>query len=313
MLVPIVEVADPATPPAARPLRWPSSAGQPASRRRGAEPQDAVLVAVDLIDRLPTLFGLSATGSCRTTRRGHCATRCTTRWSIGGCALSATSTSVSTCPWPTCAATSMRSSTPTAPRRPADGSGRRGTARQHRGDRPEAWYSGHPVADREVIEAAVALSRSVASSGLATWRWTWPACFRYPRSSKARTCRSTCWMLWRLLRCGRSWWSGGEGRRRRVATRLRELNTLAGHGSGGSADMTDDAAEEHGDNDRRNLAELRGWVGHEPRPGTIPLRLQFHRRPVRLLGVDRATVVAPTHRRSTTTAWRRNRWRSPCC
>ncbi len=74
---------------------------------------------------------------------------------------------------------------------------------------------------------------------------------------------------------------------------LRELNTLAGATVlVDPADMTHDAAEEHGDRAiARNLAELRGWVGHEPRPGTIPLRLQFHRRPVRFLGDDRVTGV----------------------
>ena len=75
---------------------------------------------------------------------------------------------------------------------------------------------------------------------------------------------------------------------------LRELNTLAGATVlVDPADMTHDAAEEHGDRAiARNLAELRGWVGHEPRPGTIPLRLQFHRRPVRLLGDERVTGIA---------------------
>jgi ferredoxin--NADP+ reductase len=75
---------------------------------------------------------------------------------------------------------------------------------------------------------------------------------------------------------------------------LRELNTLGGATVlVDPADMTHDAAEEHGDRTvARNLAELRGWIGHEPRPGTIPLRLQFHRRPVRLLGDDRVVGIA---------------------
>jgi ferredoxin--NADP+ reductase len=75
---------------------------------------------------------------------------------------------------------------------------------------------------------------------------------------------------------------------------LRELNTLDGATVlVDPADMSHDAAEEHGDRAiARNLAELRGWVGHQARPGTVPLRLQFHRRPVRLLGDERVTGIA---------------------
>ncbi|SFN97561.1 ferredoxin--NADP+ reductase [Geodermatophilus obscurus] len=54
------------------------------------------------------------------------------------------------------------------------------------------------------------------------------------------------------------------------------------------------AAEERIAGDRnatRNLAVLRGWAGHDAGPGRVALRLRFHRRPVRLLGADRVTGV----------------------
>jgi ferredoxin--NADP+ reductase len=54
------------------------------------------------------------------------------------------------------------------------------------------------------------------------------------------------------------------------------------------------AAEERIAGDRnatRNLAVLRDWAGHAPEPGRVALRLRFHRRPVRLLGADRVTGV----------------------
>jgi ferredoxin--NADP+ reductase len=44
-------------------------------------------------------------------------------------------------------------------------------------------------------------------------------------------------------------------------------------------------------NATRNLAVLRGWAGHLPEPGRVRLRLQFHRRPVRLIGADRVMGV----------------------
>lgn len=41
----------------------------------------------------------------------------------------------------------------------------------------------------------------------------------------------------------------------------------------------------------RNLEVLRGWVDHEPVPGAVRLNLRFYRRPVRLLGKERVTGV----------------------
>jgi ferredoxin--NADP+ reductase len=54
----------------------------------------------------------------------------------------------------------------------------------------------------------------------------------------------------------------------------------------------DPVAEELAAADRvlaRNLATLRGWVGHSPALGRVSVRLRFHARPVRLLGTDRVT------------------------
>jgi ferredoxin/flavodoxin---NADP+ reductase len=41
----------------------------------------------------------------------------------------------------------------------------------------------------------------------------------------------------------------------------------------------------------RNLAALRGWVEHEPSPGAVRLSLRFRWRPVRLLGPDRVRAL----------------------
>lgn len=54
------------------------------------------------------------------------------------------------------------------------------------------------------------------------------------------------------------------------------------------------AAEERVAADRnaaRNLAVLREWAGHRAEPGRVRLSLRFYRRPVRLLGADRVTGV----------------------
>jgi ferredoxin--NADP+ reductase len=56
----------------------------------------------------------------------------------------------------------------------------------------------------------------------------------------------------------------------------------------------DPEAEERASADRnvaRNLAVLRGWLGHRPEEGRISLRLRFFSRPVRLLGEDRVNGI----------------------
>jgi ferredoxin--NADP+ reductase len=77
---------------------------------------------------------------------------------------------------------------------------------------------------------------------------------------------------------------------------LRELGELDGATVlVDAADLElDPGAEERAADDRnvvRNLAVLRGWVGHEPEPGRTRLRLRFFARPARLLGEDRVTAV----------------------
>jgi ferredoxin--NADP+ reductase len=160
-----------------------------------------------------------------------------------------------------------------------------------------AWYCGHPDARRELVEEAVAQARSVAVVGVGNVALDVARVLaRTPAELDATDMPQHVLDALAAAPVREVTVIGRRGPAQATFTtqELRELNTLGGATVlVDPADMTHDAAEEHGDRVvARNLAELRGWVGHEPRTGTIPLRLQFHRRPVRLLGDDRVTGIA---------------------
>jgi ferredoxin--NADP+ reductase len=157
-----------------------------------------------------------------------------------------------------------------------------------------AWYCGHPDADRLLVEDAVAAARSVVVVGVGNVALDVARVLARTAAELEGTDMPQHVLdalaaapVREVTVLGRR----GPAQATFTTQELRELNSLGGATVlVDPADMTHDAAEEHGDRAiARNLAELRGWVGHHPRAGTVPLRLQFHRRPVRLLGEDRVT------------------------
>src|SRR3954451_481768 len=159
-----------------------------------------------------------------------------------------------------------------------------------------AWYCGHPDAGRDPVEAVLAAAESVVVIGVGNVALDVARVLARTAEELEGTDMPQHVLdalaaapVREVTIVGRR----GPAQAAFTTQELRELNSLAGATVlVDPADMTHDIAEEHGDRAiARNLAELRGWVGHEPRPGTIPLRLQFYRRPVRLLGDDRVTGV----------------------
>lgn len=162
-----------------------------------------------------------------------------------------------------------------------------------------AWYTGHPDADRARVEAALDGVRSVVVVGVGN-----------VALDVARVLSRTAGELEptdmpqhvldvlaaapveEVTVLGRR----GPAQATFTTQELRELDGLADATVlVDPADLElDPLAEEHAAADRnvsRNLAVLRGWTDHTATPGRVRLRLRFFRRPVRLLGTDRVTGV----------------------
>ena len=162
-----------------------------------------------------------------------------------------------------------------------------------------AWYTGHPDADRARIETALARARSVVVVGVgnvaldvARVLARTPAELestdmpQHVLDALAATPVETVTVLGRR----------GPAQATFTTQELRELGELAGATVlVDPADLELDAdTEERAAADRnvtRNLAVLRGWTGHTPEPGRVRLTLRFFSRPARLLGEDRVTAV----------------------
>ena len=162
-----------------------------------------------------------------------------------------------------------------------------------------SWYCGHPDADRETVEAALRHARSVVVVGVGN-----------VALDVARVLSRTAGELeptempqhvldalaaapvQEVTILGRR----GPAQAAFTTQELRELDGLAG-----ATVLVDPEdlelgpdAEERASADRvisRNLAVLREWSGHELEPGKIPLRLRFFSRPARLLGGERVEAV----------------------
>jgi NADPH-dependent glutamate synthase beta subunit-like oxidoreductase len=162
-----------------------------------------------------------------------------------------------------------------------------------------AWYCGHPDADRAHVEAALAGVRSVVVVGVGNVALDVARVLartadeleptEMPQHVLDALAATT---VEEVTVIGRR----GPAQATFTTQELRELGELAGATVlVDPADLElDPAAEEHAALDRnvsRNLAVLRGWVGHTPEPGRTRLTLRFYRRPVRLLGTDRVTGV----------------------
>jgi NADPH-dependent glutamate synthase beta subunit-like oxidoreductase len=162
-----------------------------------------------------------------------------------------------------------------------------------------AWYCGHPDADRARVEAALAGIRSVVVVGVGNVALDVARVLartpdeleptempQHVLDALAATAVEDITVIGRR----------GPAQATFTTQELRELDGLANATVlVDPADLElDPASEARAAEDRvvtRNLAVLRDWAGHAAEPGRTRLMLRFYRRPVRLLGEDRVTGV----------------------
>jgi NADPH-dependent glutamate synthase beta subunit-like oxidoreductase len=162
-----------------------------------------------------------------------------------------------------------------------------------------AWYCGHPDADRARVEAALTGIRSVVVVGVGNVALDVARVLARTADELEPTempqhvldtLGSTA--VEEITVIGRR----GPAQATFTTQELRELDGLADATVlVDPADLAlDPASEARAAEDRvvsRNLAVLRDWAGHTAEPGRTRLMLRFYRRPVRLLGEDRVTGV----------------------
>jgi ferredoxin--NADP+ reductase len=162
-----------------------------------------------------------------------------------------------------------------------------------------AWYCGHPDADRDRVEAAVRDARSVVVVGVGNVALDVARVLaRTPAELEATEMPQhvldalAASPVEEITVLGRR----GPAQAAFTTQELRELGELAG-----ATVLVDPAdlllnpeAEERAAADRvvgRNLAVLRGWADHAPEPGRTRLALRFFSRPSRLVGDDHVEGV----------------------
>jgi ferredoxin--NADP+ reductase len=162
-----------------------------------------------------------------------------------------------------------------------------------------AWYCGHPDADRERVEAALAGVRSVVVVGVGNVALDVGRVLARTAEELEPTDMPQHVLdvlaaapVEEVTVLGRR----GPAQATFTTQELRELGELSrATVLVDPADLElDPGSEERAAADRnvtRNLAVLRSWVDHVPQPGCARLRLRFFGRPVRLLGSDRVTGV----------------------
>jgi ferredoxin--NADP+ reductase len=162
-----------------------------------------------------------------------------------------------------------------------------------------SWYCGHPDADRERVEAALAAARSVVVVGVGNVALDVARVLARTADELEPTDMPQHVLdvlaaapVQEVTVLGRR----GPAQATFTTQELRELGELAG----GTvlvdpAELElDPGSAERAAADRtvtRNLAVLHEWSQHELTPGHVPVRLRFFRRPLRLLGTDRVTGV----------------------
>jgi ferredoxin/flavodoxin---NADP+ reductase len=162
-----------------------------------------------------------------------------------------------------------------------------------------AWYCGHPDADREKVESALAGVRRAVVVGVGNVALDVARVLaRAPQELEPTDMPQhvldvlAATPVEEVTVLGRR----GPAHASFTTMELRELDGLDQATvlvDAGDLELTP-AAEERVAADRnasRNLAVLRDWAGHRPEPGRVRLGLRFYRRPVRLLGDDRVTGV----------------------
>jgi ferredoxin/flavodoxin---NADP+ reductase len=161
-----------------------------------------------------------------------------------------------------------------------------------------AWYCGHPDADRARVEDALRTARDVVVVGVgnvaldvARVLARSPAELHGTEMPQHVLDALAAAPVARVTVLGRR----GPAQATFTTQELREL----GHLTDAvvlvdPADLTDAGDEALAAEDRhvaRNLAVLHEYAGHGPDDRAVQLRLRFHARPVRLLGTDRVTGV----------------------
>jgi NADPH-dependent glutamate synthase beta subunit-like oxidoreductase len=162
-----------------------------------------------------------------------------------------------------------------------------------------AWYTGHPDADRARVEAALTGVRSVVVIGVGNVALDVARVLSRTAAELEPTDMPQHVLdvlaaapVQEVTVLGRR----GPAQATFTTQELRELDGLAeATVLVDPADLElDPGSEARAAEDRnvsRNLAVLRGWADHAPDPSRVRLRLRFFRRPVRLLGDERVTGV----------------------
>ncbi len=156
-----------------------------------------------------------------------------------------------------------------------------------------AWYTGHPDADRALVEAALARARDVVVVGVGNVALDVARVLARTPAELAGTDMPQHVLdalaaapVQRITVLGRR----GPAQASFTTQELRELGHLAG-----AVVVVDPPVVDADSPDRavaRNLAAMADWAGHVPEPGLVTLTLRFFARPVRLDGLDRVTGIA---------------------
>src|SRR4051812_13052129 len=161
------------------------------------------------------------------------------------------------------------------------------------------WYCGHPDAHRELVEEALSHARSVVVIGVGNVALdvarvlSRTAAELHPTEMPRHVLDALdAAPVEEVTVLGRR----GPAQASFTTMELRELGEMEGATVlVDAADLElDPEAEERASADRniaRNLAAMRGWVDHVPEPGKVRLRLRFFARPVRLLGEERVNGI----------------------
>jgi NADPH-dependent glutamate synthase beta subunit-like oxidoreductase len=162
-----------------------------------------------------------------------------------------------------------------------------------------AWYCGHPDADRARVEAALSGVRTAVVVGVGNVALDVARVLsRTPEELEPTDMPQHVLDVLAATRVDEVTVLGRRGPAQATFTtqELRELDGLADATVlVDPADLElDPGSEERAAADRnvsRNLAVLRGWADHVAEPGRTRLRLKFFGRPVRLLGEERVNGV----------------------
>jgi NADPH-dependent glutamate synthase beta subunit-like oxidoreductase len=160
-----------------------------------------------------------------------------------------------------------------------------------------AWYTGHPDADRARVEAALDGARSVVVVGVGNVALD-VARVLARTADELETTDMPQHVLDALAAVpveeitvlGRR----GPAQATFTTQELKELGELAAATvlvDPAALEVDPDTEQQADRNVTRNLAVLRGWTGHTPEAGRTRLTLRFFARPVRILGEDRVTGV----------------------